>query len=307
MILVLFHIKPMPLTLVKKPFDHEDFFFEIKWDGIRCLTYIQHNKILLKSRKGKVINNAFPEFLSLPLFLKGEDFILDGEICILSEKGHPRFQKILSAFRLQDTSRINKRRENEPATYIVWDLLYLDGRDRRFDPLEKRRTLLSEVVTESPHLLISKAISSQGKALFTAAKEEGLEGIVAKKKKTPYLSSANQYWLKIKCFQYLQACILGYYPEKKGIFLVGRIKEEGFEYFGEISSSLSQDRLISTYEILGTLSIPNPIYPIPSKKKGVVWVKPILYCYIRYLESTRKNKLRQAIITEILGEKPCLS
>lgn len=293
-------VEPMPLTLIHHPFDDEDFLFENKWDGLRCLSYLEDHRVILKSRNLHDITRNYPELASLSSSFIGDKGILDGELCILDRQGHPQFKRILHSSLLKNPHSIERRTIEEPVTYIIWDLLYYNGEDLRPRSLIYRREILEEVLQKGPHYFLSKTIEREGKALFLAAKEEGLEGIVAKKKKSPYLSRLNPYWLKIKCFQYVNA-IIGGYIKRKGVFLVGISIAGDFLYIGSLSSALKEVELSSLYKTLKDLEHKECPFSKALKKKDVIWVKPVIECRVRYLEFTHNLRLRHGLLISIEG------
>lgn len=288
----------MPLTLLHHPFDDSDSLFENKWDGFRCLSWVRGERVLLKSKNLKDISRSYPELQSLPHWLRGEDLILDGELCILDKRGHPDFLRMQHSISLKNPDSIDKRVREEPITYIVWDLLSLHGEDLRPRPLIERRKLLEEVVLENSSLILSSSVTEKGIDLFEAVKEEGLEGIVAKKKESPYLSCTNEYWFKVKCFRYLEATIGGF--TKRGSFLIGIPIEGDLKYLGSLSSKLKEEDLLSLYRELEDRKIErSPFYP-PLMKKEITWVEPVINCRVRYLEFTKNQRLRHALILSIV-------
>lgn len=290
----------MPLTLIHQPFDDSNFLFENKWDGFRCLAFLEGHRVTLKSRNLKKMTQYYPELLSLPSSFKGDNGILDGELCILDDQGYPQFKRMLRSSLLKNPLSIERRSKEEPVTYIVWDILYYKGEDLRRRPLIDRREVLEAALKEGPYLFLSKTIEREGKALFAVVKEEGLEGIVAKKRESPYLSQPNNYWLKIKCFQYSIVRIGGYH-KKRGIFLVGVFVEGNFIYIGSLSSTLKEEELNNLYKTLKSIEIEEPPFARAIERKNVKWVKPVIKAKARYLEITENLRLRHALLIAIEG------
>lgn len=288
----------MPLTPIEKPFDDLDYLFENKWDGYRSLAFVMGKTLTLKSRNLRDITGKYPEMISLFSCFTGEECILDGELCILDPQGRPDFSRINHSFLLQDPNRIKRRAREEPVTYLIWDILYFNGEDLRPQPLSKRRERLEEVVTEGPYLRISRTVLGAGKALFQAVKEEGLEGVVAKKKESPYLSQPNPYWLKIKSYQFLEA-VIGGYAKKGRSLLVGEPGSVGLRFLGQIPLALKEEAVHHLYGILSHFTISSSPFQPPSPPGVFQWVRPVLTCRVRYLERTAQNRLRQAHILTI--------
>ena len=179
----------MRLRLVKEPFDHPDYIFELKHDGFRAVTYIQNGACKLLSRNSKVLR--FPHLSNNLAKLPVKDAIIDGEIICIDSNGVSRFNDIL-----EDKSR---------AVLYAFDLLWLNGVDLRQQPLLKRKTKLERLVRKSGlRLMFAQHVEGDGKAFFAEICRGDLEGIVAKRKLGIYKDDGNA-WLKIKNPSYSQA------------------------------------------------------------------------------------------------------
>ena len=160
-------VEPMLCTLVSRPFDRENWIFEIKWDGYRTIAEITESSVRLHSRKRKSLNGYFPELVETLGKLNAEA-ILDGEVVVLDEEGRSHFEQL----------RHRKRRQKDHLVYYVFDLLYLDGRDLRGLPLLRRKEILKALVKNAslPGVEFSDHVEGEGKALFDIAIKKGLEG-----------------------------------------------------------------------------------------------------------------------------------
>ncbi len=180
----------MPLARLQAPFDHPDWIFELKLDGFRALAYVENGAARLVSRNG----NAFKTFLDLGAgigsVLPVRDAVLDGEIVHVGPDGAPRFYGLM--------------RRRRPQHYFAFDVLWLDGRDLRRLPLLERKRLLRRIVPPQPAPVVYvDHVAESGVALFEAASERDLEGIVAKLANAPY-ASEEPTWVKIKNRAYSQ-------------------------------------------------------------------------------------------------------
>ncbi len=201
-------IKPM-LAMSAAPFDSENHIFELKWDGTRCLAFIDRESVMLQNRRLIDITYRYPEFQQLNKYLKAKEVILDGELVVLKE-GLPSFEKLQQREHIGDERRIKILSELLPATYIVFDLLYIDGLFIIDKPLIERREILSTLFPFVDNVILSE-IFFEGKGLFKKALKMGFEGVMAKEKKSPYLpGERSNYWLKIKKSFDLDAIICGY-------------------------------------------------------------------------------------------------
>lgn len=182
------HVSPMLCKLVKQPFDRPGWIYEIKWDGFRTIAEVGVAGIRLYSRNQNSLNKRFEEIVRSLKQLKYEA-VLDGEVVALDEQGHSRFEWLFS----------RNGRSKGRLIYYVFDLLFLDGQDLRTFPLHRRKALLKRMLRNVPGVLYVDHIEEHGKEFFRLASERGLEGIVAKDKRSPYVSGrGTDHWLKIK-------------------------------------------------------------------------------------------------------------
>src|SRR5208283_4152946 len=179
-------IHPMLATSVDKPFDKRDWLFEIKWDGYRAIAFIDEGRVRLVSRNQNDLTAQFPELAALPKFVKARRAILDGEIVALDDEGRPSFSLMQQRTGFRPGKPRLARREGVPVIYYAFDLLYLDDFDLRRTQLEQRKQLLQERLTSSEIVRFSDHYPEKGIALFAAAGQKGLEGIVAKKRASFY-------------------------------------------------------------------------------------------------------------------------
>src|SRR6266478_5667246 len=179
-------VEPMLATLTDRPFSDPHWLFEIKWDGVRALARIENGDLALRSRNAIDIAKRYPELASLPEAFAARQAIVDGEIVALDTRGHSNFE------RLQERMHVRVPSENLvsqiPVVYLAFDLLYCNGYDLREAPLLERKQLLQRLLHSSERFRYSDHQLEQGKELYELAKETGLEGIVAKRVDSPYVS-----------------------------------------------------------------------------------------------------------------------
>ena len=182
----------MPLGQRSEPFDHPDWFFELKYDGFRALAYIDGGGARLVSKRN-VVYRRFADLAShLSLEVDADNAVLDGEIVKLDETGRPVFLDLM--------------RGGGPFCFVAFDLLAVNGRDVRKQPLVERKEILREIIPkESSCVLYAKHLSQHGRELYAAVCERDLEGIVAKRKDAPYNPTALPHsWIKVKNPEYSQ-------------------------------------------------------------------------------------------------------
>ncbi len=161
-------VKPMLTTLVDEPFDDERWLFELKWDGYRAIAVVEKDGVTLTSRTGKDLLHQFREMSSLAAAFRSIPVVVDGELCVLDAKGRPDFQALQSRDKPELKGR--KRTKPSPVTYVVFDLLYADGRDLRERPLEDRKRLLEQLIVPERGVLYSKHVVARGNDLFELAR-----------------------------------------------------------------------------------------------------------------------------------------
>lgn len=178
------NFKPM-LATMSEPFDSSEFIYEIKWDGYRCLAFLD-SQTRLQSRNLKDISYLFPELHLLHQKIRQPGCILDGEVIAL-RKGKPSFLELQKRAQLKKTEHIKGMVRQIPVIYVVFDLLYLNYRPIYQNNLESRRAQLSNNIFSEDELVLANFIEKKGTAYFESIVELGLEGVIAKKKDSPYL------------------------------------------------------------------------------------------------------------------------
>src|SRR3990170_2619386 len=200
-------IRPMLATVQPEPFDSEDHVFELKWDGTRALAFLSPDgRLKFQNRRLYDITHRYPD---LAIDLRGRKAILDGEIVIMVD-GKPSFMGLQHREHASSEFTIRLRAKELPATYVVFDVLYLDGKDLTSLPLMERKAILQDLVHPTDHVVLSDVIEREGRAYFRAVLERGLEGIIAKRKASRYaLGRRTRDWLKIKKRETIDAIVCG--------------------------------------------------------------------------------------------------
>lgn len=293
--------KPMDPLLWPQAFDSDEYLFQVKWDGVRILAEINHGQVRLTSKHGKDKTEQYPELQSLTQCCEGDTALLDGEVVVLKE-GKPSFPSVMR--RDQSHSKnISYLRNLLPINYMVFDLLYLNGRDLRNEPLEFRQAQLDQ-------LLVNQAVFHQveefssGKALFAAVENMGMEGIVAKKRNSPYSQDKHHKdWLKVKCRR-KQVCLIGGFTLRGNMvnsLLLGVFRDGSFTYAGKAGSGLTTAQQETLSQLLPQLQInTSPFVNPPSPNKGHYYVRPQIGVQIEYLEWTEEMNLRNPVIKDFL-------
>ncbi len=313
-------IHPMLAESTAKAFDNPDWLFEIKWDGYRAVAFIEDGRVRLVSRNQNDLTKQFHEVGSLPQFVKAERAILDGEIVALDDEGRPSFSLMQQRTGFQPGKRRLQRREGVPVIYYAFDLLYLDGLDLRRVALEQRKRLLQErivagVAGESEVIHFSDHYAEKGLDLFEAAKQRGLEGIVAKKRNSAYQERRSSDWLKIKITQRRECVIAGYTdPEGSreyfGSLVLGLYDRHGrLIHVGQAGTGFDQKTLKEIFARLQPLKMKqNPFYGEIGGLRKVHFVRPELVAEIKFAEWTHETaeggmKLRAPVFMGLRFDK----
>jgi bifunctional non-homologous end joining protein LigD len=168
-------ITPMLAELGKgEPPATDDWVYEIKWDGVRAICFIESGKLKMLSRNGNAIDKQYPELSILPHHLRARQAIVDGEIAALDSHGRPSFELLQRRINVAEASAIARLARSHPVVFYAFDLLYLDGRDLRAEPLIERKKLLKEILAPDDVIRYSEHFGAKGPDLLAAAKQQGL-------------------------------------------------------------------------------------------------------------------------------------
>lgn len=295
-------LRPMLATLTEDGFDDPEWSFEPKWDGIRALAACD-TKTRLVSRNGNNVTPGYPELNALHEQLVAIDAILDGEI-VAFEDGRPSFQRLQGRMHVRDAQRLERLARTIPVVFMAFDLIYLDGVDLTGQPFAERRRLLEESVVVSEQLQLSPVVEGSGRALFTAAREQDLEGIVAKRSDSTYQpGKRSRSWLKVKVVFDADVVIVGWTEGEGrreggiGSLVMAVFADDALRYIGNVGTGFDQAALDSAAELLASHEVDAaPFSPetIRSNRelRRVHWVEPVLVATVEHRELTGAGKLR---------------
>ncbi len=304
------NIDPMKATLADQSPRGDDWLFEVKWDGVRAIAFIEGEEVRLQSRSGLRCDRQYPELAVIHHQIAGRSAVLDGEIAVLDEKGVSQFHLIQSRIANSDPNSVAHLTRSTPVVYFLFDLLYLDGFDLRQVDLAKRRELLEAVVTPGPVLRVSEAFRGAGKEMLDAARETGLEGIIAKHAGSCYESRRSRDWLKIKIVSQ-QEFVIGGFTEPQGgrdyfgALVLGMYENGRLRWVGNVGTGFDQKMLSSLYgklQPLITTACPFAVRPKPDR--GITWVKPDLVAQVKYANWTQDSRLRAPVFLGLRHDVP---
>ncbi len=298
-------LQPMLATAVIKPPSGPNWVYEIKWDGIRALCFINGGKLQIQTRRGNRCEQQYPELANLPEHVHAKAAWLDGEICVLDEQGRARFQNIQPRIGA-NLSAVGQLAESTPATLFLFDILYADGYDLRGAALEDRKRLLNMLVVPNEHIRLSEAFDTGGEQMFDAAREMGLEGILAKDRRSAYESTRSTQWRKVKVLNEHEFVIAGFTKGERDYFgaLVLGVHEGGkLRHAGQVGTGFDHKTMKAIHDRLEPLiTKTDPLTPKP-KIKDVTWVRPEVVCQIRFLEWTKEGVLRAPVFVGLREDK----
>ena len=281
-------IKPMLCKVSDKAFDDKDWAFEIKWDGYRAIADMSKDELRLYSRNGIDFSQKFKK-ITHSLNLQEHPMILDGEIVAYDDKGKPNFQWLQ---RIGDHPDL-------ALTFQVFDLLWLNGHSTENLSYLQRKELLKDALIENEIIKYSDHILEKGRDFFQAAKDMGLEGIVAKKTDSLYKENLrSSEWLKIKIHKSDEAVICGFTEpkgsrKKFGALILGKYLNGEMVFCGHTGGGFNDKSLSDIYDKMQPLITKNSVFKItPKTNTKATWVKPELVAEIKFSELTEDNIYR---------------
>ena len=289
-------VAPMLATLSHSAFSREGWFFEPKFDGVRCLALRSGDDIQLISRNQKPLNEKYPELVEALRHQCADDFAVDGEI-VTFEGSVTSFAKLQQRMQLARPSEELRRRI--PVWFYAFDLLHVDGKDIRSLARSERKRLLAEALTFKDPLRFTEHRETSGEAYFREACRNRWEGIIAKNGDSPYISRRSGEWLKFKCLNEQEFVIGGFTDPQRsrigfGALLVGFYEAGKLKYAGKVGTGYDTATLRSLHSKLSDIEIEAPPFlgdGLPGR--AVHWVRPKLVAQIAFGEWTRDGKLRQ--------------
>ncbi|SDE99483.1 non-homologous end-joining DNA ligase [Sporomusa acidovorans] len=317
------NIKPMLAKTGQLPASQSEYSFEIKWDGIRALFYLQKDGYKVMSRNLKDITFQYPELASLAATAGRcqSELILDGEIVAFDSAGLPSFSLLQHRMGVKDNAVIAKLQEKVPITYIIFDILSLDNCSLLKKNYLERRFLLENLALHDIHWQTPAYKTGDGKAILTASRQLGLEGIIAKRLDSHYEAGKRSgAWLKIKNQRRQELVIGGWIPGqgsrkgKIGALLLGYydkairdVKSSGNSqqllYAGKVGTGFTQSTLSSLAKLLSPLEkTSSPFTPDPGIK-GAQFVDPVLVGEFEFTEWTPNHTLRHPSFKGLRNDK----
>lgn len=298
------HLKPQLATLVDGvPHHAPDWLYEMKFDGYRMVVRIEGDDVRLYTRNGHDWSAKLPHLVEAFRALPAKWAWVDGEIVMLDREGIPNFQALQNAFDGERTQDI---------VFYAFDLPFIGQRDLRQEPLTVRRALLQQLMdtTEDDHLRFSEALEAAPSDLVATACKMGLEGIMAKRLSSPYVSRRTNTWVKVKCARRQEFAIVGYTAPKGsraglGALLLAVTEQDGsLRYAGKVGTGFDDASLVSLQKRLASIETDKkPVANAPAAG-GVRWVKPELIAEVSFGEWTGGGHIRHSVFRGLRQDKP---
>jgi bifunctional non-homologous end joining protein LigD len=296
-------IRPMLATLGTLPAKDRGWAYEFKWDGIRAVTYIDGGRVRALTRNGNDVSEVYPELRGLGLQLGATSVILDGEIVAMDDEGRPSFSKLQNRMQVRGAAQVRRAAAATPVNYLIFDVLYLDGRPLVNESYDERRSILQSLALDGPDWVVTDSFTDvSGDKVFDVARSGGLEGVVAKLRASHYQPGRrSDAWIKVKLTRTQEVVIGGWAPGKGnrqqtfGALLAGVPGKKGLEYVGKIGTGFSGKQQDDLLAMLRPLSRPDSPFatPVPSAHRaGATWVEPTVVGEVRFTEWTKDGQIR---------------
>jgi DNA ligase D-like protein (predicted ligase)/DNA ligase D-like protein (predicted polymerase)/DNA ligase D-like protein (predicted 3'-phosphoesterase) len=296
------NILPMLSESGDAPPAGDEYIYELKWDGIRALIYLEDGQVRIVSRNQNDVTAQFPELLQGEKAFRATCGVFDAEIVSLDKQGKPVFKKVINRLMSRGESTISKQSKSNPVNCYIFDCLYLDGRPLINEPLLKRREWLKDAVRHDTPYRLSEIVED-GKALFDAAKLHDLEGIMAKSKSSKYLpGKRSPNWFKIKIRQTAEVVIIGYTKGKGdrentfGALHIAERNNGDLEYRGKVGTGFDDGTINDIFRQVKKLEeIKKPVKVKLPDDKVSIWVEPELIAEVTFATMTADRIFREPV------------
>jgi bifunctional non-homologous end joining protein LigD len=310
------NVVPMLARLSKLPYEDAGWAVEVKWDGVRAIAYCRPGRVELQTRNLNDVSAQYPEVRRVSRALGSHEAVLDGEVVAFGEDGRPSFERLQQRIHNSDENVVRRRMKTHPVVYVVFDLLYLDGKDLTCEPYSRRRELLEGLELDGESWQTPAHSVGHAKELLEASKEQGLEGVMLKQLDSVYSPGKRTgAWLKVKNVSRQEFVIGGWTPgegrrkEHLGALLVGYFDREGGEpvlrYAGKVGTGFSGAELTALAARLAPLERrTSPFVAGPKPPKGATFVEPRLVAEVEFREMTAEGQLRHAAYKGLREDRP---
>jgi bifunctional non-homologous end joining protein LigD len=292
-------IAPMLARTGELPKDDHKWAYEIKWDGVRGIAYVEGGRLRLEARSGRDVTARYPELRELGRALAGREAVLDGEVVAFDADGRPSFQKLQGRMHLTSEHAVRRLAQSDPVHYVIFDLLFLDGHSLCALPYTERREQLLALGLNGPTWRTPANHVGDGAAMLEASRAQGLEGIIAKKLDCPYTPGRRTpTWVKVKNVRETDVVIGGWLPGegrregRLGALLVGYYEDGELKYSGRVGTGFDEAELERLGRLLADLRREGTPFGGRQPPREARFVDPVLVARVGYGEWTQARTLR---------------
>lgn len=281
---------PMLIAQQTEAFDSPDWIYELKMDGFRCIAYMDRNSVDFRNKRNMQMLSRFPELQDV-YRNAGDRCILDGEVVVLVD-GIPDFYRLQKRTLLTDRFKIELESKRFPASFVAFDCIYKGGQELVWEPLMERKQILSQLVREDSKIAVSRYAETKGRALYHAADEKELEGVVAKRKESIYLMGRRTTdWVKFKRMADEEFITAGYIRKGPHTFslVLAKYQKDTLVYRGHVTSGVTKADIAELDSVEKS-----PFQILPAGNEDAAWVEPDRVCVVEYMPNTQ-NALRQPV------------
>ena len=303
-------VEPMLAKPGHLPRNDDEYAFEIKWDGVRAIAYVQGGRVRAESRNLLDITKQYPEFVELGKAVGAMELVLDGEIVAVDDNGKPSFGRLQQRMGLTSESVIRRRMREFPVRYMIFDVLYMEGHSTMALPYRDRRKLLEDLELRGPWWDTPSAHVSDGPVMLEAARAQGLEGLVAKRLDSPYYAGKRtSCWIKVKLQTAQEFVVAGWTPgegsrsSSMGALLLGVYdisreeadeggKEQRLLYAGKVGTGFNERVLADLVPKLREMEVERSPFARGVPPKGSRFIRPELVAEVEFTEWTQGDNVR---------------
>ena len=297
-------VRPMLATSGELPKPHEDpdWAYEIKWDGVRAVLYIEGGRARVLTRNDREVAATYPEVRDLAASLGTRQLILDGELVAFDDAGRPSFGRLQQRMHVTNAGQVRTLLRQVPVSYLVFDVLHIDGRDTTRLPYDERRQILENLHLDGPRWSTPPAFVGDGPAALQTSLDQGLEGIIAKKRDSTYdPGRRSPCWLKVKNFRTQEVVVCGWKPGQGrraggiGSLLLGVHTDDGLVFAGHVGTGFTGKMLEEIAARLAPIERKTSPYAdeVPRvHARDAHWVTPKYVGEVAFGEWTTDGRLR---------------
>ncbi len=313
-------LSPMLAVPAERPPEGDGWSYELKWDGIRVLLWVEGGRVRALTRNGNDTTASFPELREFGEAVGSAQLLLDGELIALDDRGRPSFSRLQRRMHVTSAASVRKAAAADPASLVLFDLLHRDGRSLLAVPYHDRRRELESLELAGPRWAVTPMFDDDsGAEVLRIAGELGMEGVVAKRRNSPYRPGVRSPdWIKVKRQRTQEVVVGGLTPgqgNRRGLFgsllvgvpvVAGDAPDGTLRYAGKVGTGFSQSVMEDLVARLGPLATPSSPFDEDLRREagvGVTWVRPLLVGEVRFSEWTPDGRLRHPVWRGVRSDK----